>query len=42
MEDRNKKFMELVKKLRASPKGIFEGMSAVEIVHFIRNHQDIE
>ena len=39
MKDRDKKFMELVKKLRSLPKGKFEGMSAVEIMHSIRDHQ---
>ncbi|HLC74844.1 MAG TPA: hypothetical protein VJH88_03230 [Candidatus Nanoarchaeia archaeon] len=36
MTDKDKKFIELVKKLRSLPKGKFEGMTAVEIVHFIR------
>jgi len=39
MKDKDKKFMELSKKLRSLPMGKFEGMSAVEIVRFIRNHQ---
>ena len=35
-QEQNQIFAELVKKLRAMPKGKFEGLSAVEIVRLIR------
>lgn len=35
-EQKDKEFVELVRTLRSLPKGKFEGMSASEIVHFIR------
>ncbi len=37
-EEKDNRFIELVRALRSLPKGKFEGMSAPQIAHFIRTH----
>ena len=38
-QEKNRLFTELVEKLRAMPKGKFEGLSASEVVHLIRQNE---